>query len=67
MNTPYYEIYEITFYATESVGEVLADVAPERPLSLAMMSMFDGDPGCGTTMIALDLAARITTGCTAAR
>jgi len=46
---------------------VLADVAPERLLSLAMVGMFDGDPGCGTTTIALDLAARITTGCAAAR
>jgi hypothetical protein len=58
MNTP---------YDTESVGEVLANVVPGRLLSLAMVSMFNGDPGCGKTMIALDLAARITTRCAAAR
>jgi hypothetical protein len=56
------------------VGDLLRDIPPEplKPvwggrLFLGKMHMFDGDPGSGKTMIALDLAARITTGCATAR
>jgi hypothetical protein len=53
----------------EPIGSLASEVVPERVswvwpgrLAEGMMSMLDGNPGLGKSTIALDIAARVTTG-----